>query len=134
MNDLREVLPSLFGAVPEAPRFPPNSRYVATPTTPFVDPRGRTILYLRRRFPPHPEDLAVIREVEVEEGQRLDTLAYLYLGDPELSWRICDANRTLNPDEVEARAGADDPRVRRIAIALPEGFPGGPAGQGGVIG
>ena len=52
------------------------------------------------------------------DGDRLDSLAARYLGDPELYWLLADANGVLRPDELLEEAG------RRIAITLPEGVPG----------
>jgi hypothetical protein len=39
------------------------------------------------------------------EGDRLDLLAFRYLGDPEQFWRICDTNLALLPDELTKRPG-----------------------------
>jgi len=41
------------------------------------------------------------------------------LGDPELFWRLCDANDTLHPQELTEAVG------RRLSVPLPEGIPGG---------
>lgn len=100
--------------------FPPNSRYhgVETATYPAAD--GRAVVYLRRRFVPPPERFAVLQEHAAGQGDRLDNLAARYLGDPELFWRICDANAALRPDELVETVG------RRLRITLPEGFPGTP--------
>lgn len=53
-------------------------------------------------------------------GDRLDNLAAQYLGDPELFWRLCDANSALHPEELTERVG------RRLRVTLPEGIPGAP--------
>ena len=52
------------------------------------------------------------------EGDRVDNLAAQYLGDPELYWRLCDANGVMRPDELTGTAGA------KVAITLPKGVPG----------
>lgn len=98
--------------------FPPNSRYagVATATLETID--GRTIVYLRRRFAPAPERLALLQEHTVVQGDRLDNLAAQYMGDPELFWRICDANGTIRPDALTETIGS------RLRITLPDGIPG----------
>jgi hypothetical protein len=98
--------------------FPVNSRYVATPTARLLGPDGREIVYLRRRFVPPPEDLSLLREHIVVQGDRLDVLAARHLGDPELFWRLCDANRAMRPGELTETVG------RRLRITLPAGVPG----------
>lgn len=42
----------------------------------------------------------VRREHRVVEGERLDQLAYRYYGDPLLFWLICDANKTIFPEDL----------------------------------
>jgi hypothetical protein len=37
-------------------------------------------------------------------GERLDHLAYKYLGDATASWKLCDANNSMVPDSL---AGQD---------------------------
>jgi hypothetical protein len=54
----------------------------------------------------------------VFQGDRLDNIAALYLGDPEQFWRICDANAAMRPNELTETIG------RRLRITLPEGIPG----------
>jgi len=100
-------------------RFPFNSRYAETPTARRVAPDGESVIYLRRRFVPQPESLALLQEHTVAEGERLDHLAAGYLGDPEQFWRLCDANNALRPRELE-RPG------RVLRITLPDGVPGDP--------
>ena len=53
------------------------------------------------------------------QGDRLDNITAEYLGDPEQFWRICDANATLHPAELEEVG-------RRLRITLSEGIPGMP--------
>ena len=98
--------------------FSPTSRYFATEITQYDPGDGNPLPYLRRRFPPQPEDLTQVREHVVVDGDRLDLLAARYLGDPEQFWRIADANRALRPDELTEKVG------RRLRITLPEGIPG----------
>ena len=94
--------------------FPLNSRYRGIDSDTLVTPGGETIVYLRRRFVPAPEQLALIQEVVVREGDRLDHIAAKYLSDPELFWRVCDANCAMRPDDLEM------PGIS-LRIALPEG-------------
>jgi len=97
--------------------FPPNSRYHGIDTATLKTPDERTIVYLRRRFIPSPQRFAIIQEHRVTQGDRLDNLAALYLGDPELFWRLCDANAAMRPDELTETIG------RVLLITLPEGIP-----------
>jgi hypothetical protein len=100
--------------------FPPNSRYYGIGTATLTLPNGRLVVYLRRRLVPPPERFVALGEVTVTQGDRLDLIAAAQLGDPELAWRICDANAALRPEELTERIG------RRLRITLPEGMPGGP--------
>jgi hypothetical protein len=96
--------------------FPPNSRYRGIDTA-KLQSNGQTIVYIRRRFVPSPDVFTPIQQHTVKQGERLDNLAAQFLGDPELYWRLCDANAAMRPEELEAPAIT-------ITIALPEGLPG----------
>lgn len=100
--------------------FPPTSRYALTPTTSLVRADGTTVTYLKRRFVPAPENLALLQWHQVVQNDRLDNIAAKYLGDPEQFWRLCDANRALRPDELTEAIG------KKLRITLPEGIPGVP--------
>jgi hypothetical protein len=112
-------LPSLQALVPSGPeRFPPTSRYHGLETATLPGPDGRPIVHLRRRFLPPLDRFALLQLHTVVEGDRPDTLAAQYLGDPEQFWRLCDANNVLHPDELTMRPG------RSVRVTLPEGIPG----------
>jgi hypothetical protein len=98
--------------------YPPNSRYAATGTVEVTLPDGRAAKVLRRRFPPAPERFSLIGVHRAREGERPDSLAAQYLGDPEQYWRIADANRVMFPAELTAEPGAG------VKITLPEGVAG----------
>ena len=98
--------------------FPPTSRYHGIDTATLETAEGKTIVYLRRRFLPPPERFAVLQEHMVTQGDRLDNVANQYLGDPEMFWRLCDANAAMQPEELTETVG------RILAITLPEGIPG----------
>ena len=102
--------------------FPPTSRYYYVGTATRESPDGKTTVYLRRRFCPQPERLALLQEHVVELGDRLDNVTARYLEDPEQFWRVADANRAMRPEELVERVG------RRLRITLPEGVPGVPGG------
>jgi hypothetical protein len=116
MNDPLQLL--LTGAPLKATLFPPNSRYQALDTASLIDPSGEVVVYLRRRFVPPPERFASSQEHTVMESDRYDNLAARYLDDPELWWRLCDANRAMRPEELTQDIG------RRLRITLPEGIVG----------
>ena len=105
-------------ALPLTP-FPPTSRY-ANLELARIEVNGEAVIYVRRRFVPQPEQFAAIGEHTVVRGERLDHIAAHYFGDPELFWRICDANRALRPEELTETEG------RRLVITLPEGVQGTP--------
>lgn len=98
--------------------FPVNSRYYAGETAELEAQDRTTVVYLRRRFAPQPERLALLQEHTVSEGERLDNITAHHLGDPELFWRVCDANAAMRPDELTETVG------RRLRITMPEGVPG----------
>lgn len=103
-----------------AANFAANSRYVFTGTRTWTAPDGTPIAYLDRRFVPHPEALAGIAWRTVAAGDRLDSVAAAALGDPELSWRVADANRAMLPRDLTDVPGT------ALRIALAEGIPGAP--------
>jgi hypothetical protein len=114
-----DPLQALLQAIPlKATLFPPNSRYHGIELAALAGADGRTIAYLRRRIVPAPERFALLQEHTVAAGERLDQIAAHYMGDPELFWRICDANRAVRPEELTETPG------RRLRITLPEGIPG----------
>jgi hypothetical protein len=98
--------------------FPENSRYHSVEVTTLNRPGEEPVAYLKRRFVPALERYSIIREHTVVEGDRVDNLAAQNLGDPELYWRLCDANVVMRPDELTENVGD------KVAITLPEGVPG----------
>lgn len=98
--------------------FTITSRYYTVETARITSPDGKTIVYLRRRRMPQPEEFATLQEHRVIEGERLDNITAAYLGDPELFWRLCDANNAMEPEELTQSPG------KTIRITLPEGIPG----------
>jgi len=96
----------------------PTSRYAGVEVAVRSEPDGRQLPYLRRRFCPHPEDLAPLTEHLVTGSDRIDRVAALRLGDPEQFWRIADANRAMRAESLTDVPG------RRLRITQPQGFPG----------
>jgi hypothetical protein len=98
--------------------FDPNSRYYNLETTTFSAPDGREIAYKRRRFLPSGEAMSLLVEVSVTQDDRLDLITARTLGDPESSWRVCDANNAMNPIDLTAEVG----KVLRVPIPQAEGL------------
>jgi hypothetical protein len=79
--------------------FARGSRYEHVPTAVHTDRDGRQRPYvLLRTFPP---PAPTQQQHELVDHERLDLVAWRFLGDPEQFWRICDANRTIQPDSLE---------------------------------
>lgn len=98
--------------------FPENSRYHGVDIATLERPGEEPVVFVKRRVVPQPERYSVIREHVVVEGDRVDNLAAQYLGDPELYWRLCDANAVMHPDELTDTVGD------KVIVTLPEGVPG----------
>ena len=94
--------------------FDPTSRYANLETTELTTPEGRVVRYARRRFLPQGEQLPLLVEVAVTQGDRLDLIAVTTLNDPEQFWRICDANNTMNPFDL-----LDEPG-RTLRVPVPQ--------------
>ena len=111
-----EILEALLAAPPqEQTRYPPNSRYHGLGARTRTLPDGRQATYLVPRVLPDPRAMTQIGAHVVRPGDRTDTIAARYLGDPLASWRIADANARTIPAALTAEPG------RRLRIALPEG-------------
>ena len=103
--------------------FSITSRYQGLPTATLALPDGRKVVYVRRRFVPRPEDLTQTGEHVLKPGERLDSVAFKELGDAELFWRIADANRAVDPDDLITPG-------RRLRVTLPQQI----TQAGGLIG
>lgn len=96
--------------------FPPGSRYERTETRVIsvaVDGVRRELRYLARRLVPPLDERVTLAEHLVRQGERLDHLAAIYLGDPIQFWRIADANPSLVPEELTDEPGAT------VIVAMP---------------
>jgi hypothetical protein len=98
--------------------FPPNSRYASTPTVTVTLPDGRVVVCLLRRFLPDTSALATMTTHITSSGERLDTVAAQFLGDPALWWRVADANPATIPPDATLEPGIT------LRITFPEGIPG----------
>jgi hypothetical protein len=79
------------------------------------------VAFLRRRLVPPPERFALLYTYSCVEGDRRDLVAARHLSDPELWWRLADANGVIEPQELTSPVG----RVLRITTA--ESIPGAPS-------
>jgi hypothetical protein len=94
--------------------FDHTSRYYPIETALWVGPDGEPVPYKRRRFLPQPETLQILAEWPVMQGDRFDLVAARTLGDSQAYWRIADANRVMDPDELTETPG------RRLVIPMPQ--------------
>ena len=95
-----------------------TSRYYGLDTETLTRPDGTIVVYLKRRFLPSPDLFQLLQEHTVMQGERLDNIAAKFLGDPELFWRIADANGAMRPEELVETVG------RKLKITLPQGITG----------
>lgn len=105
------------GVIPSSP-FAPNSRYhgvaIALHLPPGAAP-DQGVPYVLRRFIPQQRQIGTLFEHTVRSGDRPDSLAAALWGDPEVYWRIADANAVTDPFELTDTPGA------QIRIPVPEG-------------
>ncbi len=93
--------------------FESSSRYYSLETATCTMPDGSIVAYKRRRFLPRGEEMDLLVEVAVTEGDRLDLITARTLGDPEIFWRVCDANDAMNPFDLVAELN------RRLRVPVP---------------
>jgi len=96
-----------------------DSRYQGLETT--VDIDGRTIAALRVRLLPRADSLTLIATLTVGNEERLDHIAAQAFANPELFWRIADANPATDLAALVERG-------RTLRITLPDRS-GGPSGR-----
>lgn len=84
--------------------LPATSRYRDVGTATY-GVESDAITYYRRRLVPAPERHPLLREIQVREGDRRDTMAHAHLLDAFLWWRLADANDVLDPCDLEAPPG-----------------------------
>jgi hypothetical protein len=92
--------------------FDYTSRYYKLPVATLTLPNGRTVSYVRRRFLPQGDELPLLAEVPVTQGERIDLVTNRTLGDPLAFWRICDANNAMDPQALTAEPG----RILRVPL------------------
>jgi hypothetical protein len=89
-----------------------GSRYQDVATDSITQADGRIVRFLKTRFIP---DTPARAAVVVNQGERRDHIAQRVYDDPEVFWRICDANGALWPPDLVAEPG------RRLAVPPAEG-------------
>jgi len=99
-------------------QYPRSSRYHGTAVNTVTAPDGTLIPYLARRLLPDPAELSAVAQYTVAAGDRLDLIAFRFLGDPGQWWQVADANPAQDPRELTATPGA------KIRITLPRGIAG----------
>jgi hypothetical protein len=101
------------GAIPAHP-FAPNSRYAAVALAIHRrDASDPGTPYVLRRFIAQRRDVDIASEHIVQSLERPDSIAAQALGDPELYWRVADANAVTDPFELTDTPG------ERILLPLP---------------
>lgn len=81
--------------------FDEDSRYAEVETETRRTSEGREVSYKRRRFVPSYDDARFLGRLELGREERLDHASAEALGDPRQYWRLCDANRVMNPKDVD---------------------------------
>jgi hypothetical protein len=94
--------------------FEHTSRYYALETATYRISDGRVVAYKRRRFLPRGEEMPLLAEVSVIQGDRLDLIAARTLGDAQQFWRVCDANDAMNPLDLTVEPG------RTLRVPVPQ--------------
>lgn len=90
--------------------FDLNSRYAGLPLYPITNREGRTIMIVPTPDAPGEPLLGYHRR---HQGERLDHLAYAYLGEGAQFWRICELADVMVPDALaEAREIPIPPKNR----------------------
>ena len=96
--------------------FDHTSRYYPLEVTTLDLPDGRSVSYVRRRFLPQGDDMPLLAEVSVAQGERIDLVSNRTLGDPLAYWRICDANNAMDPMALAQEASDDPGRLLRVPL------------------
>ena len=82
-----------------------DSRYASAVQLSYTSPDGEPLVYLTPRLLPPPDSFSPVVTHRVTDSDRLDLLAWKNLGNPQLSWRIADANRTMHPGALPGDPG-----------------------------
>lgn len=94
--------------------FASTSRYAVIPDLTYTGPDGVPVVYKARRFAPRPSSLRLRTIATVAQGERLDLVTARTLEQPELYWRIADANAAMDPFALVAVPG------RKLRVPAPQ--------------
>ncbi len=86
--------------------FEPGSRYFNLETATVTAVDGRVLRYVKRRFLPQGDDMPLLVEVTITDGDRPDLITARSLGDPQQFWRVADANNAMNPFDLTIEPGS----------------------------
>lgn len=115
---MKNPIQAMFEAgVVQRTDFPPESRYHGVPTAQIAGPDGRPVTYLARRLSPQPDDFVTQKLHRTRQGERLDQISAVEIGNATAFWMLCDANGAIWAEELEVQ----DTEIR---ITLPAGVPG----------
>ncbi len=90
-----------------------NSRYHGLAVRTHTRPDGTEDKFVTRRIIPGMERYRALDRYRTDGRERIDSVAAAAFGDPELYWRICDANGEAEP------GAATTPEGRLLVIPLP---------------
>lgn len=93
--------------------YAPNSRYRWMPMRIVESSDGTRTEFVGRRIIPARSRYRALTHYRTAGDERIDTIAAEVFNDPELYWRICDANGDADP------AIATTPAGRLVVIPLP---------------
>ncbi|HOZ84106.1 MAG TPA: hypothetical protein PK191_01365 [Niabella sp.] len=116
MTDIAKIFMQQVGL--KSSPFTVSSRYHSVEITTIEGKKDVPIAYVKRRMISSPDKFYVIQKYQTTEGDRPDLLGQKFYNDPERFWQICDANVTLDPEELISTPG------NTIHISLPNGIPG----------
>jgi hypothetical protein len=83
--------------------FDPDSRYANLQPLTVAGPNGNPVQIVPIRFIASTD--AVISR-RIAQGDRPDLLAYEFYKEPQLFWRVADANEVMRPSELVADPGS----------------------------
>jgi len=81
--------------------FTPDSRYLSQPRYTVALPDGTQVSAV---VPPLPTPVPLAGYAQPPARERLDLVAVQYLNAPAGFWRLCDANNSMVPGALAARA------------------------------
>lgn len=83
--------------------FDADSRYAKLKPITVIGPNGNQVQIVPIRFIGSADPVMSRR---IRQGDRPDLLAYEFYKEPQLFWRIADANEVMRPGELVSYAGS----------------------------